>query len=332
MTRTFPTLTLAAALAAALAASTGAAHAATEWDFSTPWPATNFHAEAAQQFADAVREETDGELDITVHVGGEIGVKGTESMAAVETGIVQMADFLLFLQAGEEPLLAIDTLPYLIQGPDEMKTFLEVAGPAFDEIAERHNQKILYYVPWPSPGVYSRSPIATAEDMSGQRIRAFNPASFEFLEKLDAAPLEMPWGDVAPALAAGTIDGVATSTSSGVDGKLWQFTSHFNPLNWSTSTDVVTVNLEAWNELDESTRTAVESLANSLQPEFWALSAAEDEGKTEVLVENGIEVVEADDSLQERMAEGGRAMWDGFIEKVPAAEAIIDTYSERTGK
>lgn len=315
-----------------LAIGTGAALAETKWDLSTAWPASNFHAKNAMAFADAVREGTNGSVDITVHVSGEIGVKITQKLSAVETGIVQMADMLLFLQAGEEPLLSMDTLPYLIQGQDEMKTFLEVASPVFDEIAAKHNQKILYYVPWPSPGVYSKEAIVSADDMAGQRIRAFNAASFEFLEKLGAAPLEMPWGDVAAAAAAGTIDGAATSSSSGVDGKLWQFTDHFNPLNWSTSTDAVTVNLDAWNALSDSERKTIEDVAKKMEAEFWAVSAAEDNGKVAILEENGMTVSAADASLQAKMAEAGKAMWGAYVAKNPDAKPIIDAYSAKLGK
>ncbi|MEP0522173.1 MAG: TRAP transporter substrate-binding protein [Hyphomicrobiales bacterium] len=321
-----------AAAGLGLAVSAGAAMAETKWDLSTAWPATNFHAKNAMAFADAVRKETDGSVDITVHVSGEIGVKITEKLSAVETGIVQMADMLLFLQAGDEPLLSIDTLPYLIQGQDEMKAFLDVAGPKFEEIAANHNQKILYYVPWPSPGVYTKTPIVSADDMAGQRIRAFNAASFEFLKNMGAAPLEMPWGDVAAAAAAGTIDGAATSSSSGVDGKLWQFTSHFNPLNWSTSTDAVTVNLDAWNALTEEERATIEAIADRMEAEFWAVSAAEDDGKVAILKENGMTVTAADASLKAKMAEAGKAMWTAYIEKNADAKPIIDAYSAKLGK
>ena len=165
------------ALGTVAALYAGTATAETAWDFSTPWPDTNFQSKAAHQFAEAVGAATDGAVTITVHNGGEIGVSGSQSMEAVETGIVQMADFLLFLQAGDEPLLAIDTLPYLIQGQDEMAMFLNIAGPAFDAIAEKHNQKILYYVPWPSPGLYSKTEITSAEDLAGQRILG-QPACF----------------------------------------------------------------------------------------------------------------------------------------------------------
>ncbi len=316
----------------ALGLSTGAASAQTNWDFSTPWPAGNFIAQTSVAFADAVREATDGSVDITVHTGGEIGVTAAQSMSAVEDGIVQMASALLFLQAGDEPALAMDTLPYLIQGQEEMAEFLDFAGPLYDEIAERNNQKILYYIPWPSPGIYSRAPIASAQDIVDQRIRAFNAASFEFLSNIGASPLEMPWGDVPPSLASGAIDGVATSSSSGVDGRLWQFTDYFNPLNWSTSAEAVTVNLDAWNALSEDERDTIEELAAEMEPEFWAISAAEDDGKVEILEENGITVLHADESLRAAMAEGGRPMWDAFMENVPEARDVIERYADHMDK
>lgn len=317
---------------AGLSLTGGAALADTKWDLSTAWGANNFHAESAIAFADAVREATDGSVDITVHLSGEIGVKITEKLAAVETGIVQMADMLLFLQAGDEPFLGVDTLPYLIQGQDEMRTWLEVAGPTYDEIFARHNQKVLYYVPWPSPGVYTKQPIVSADDMNGQRIRAFNATSFTFLEKMGAAPVELPFGELAAAVAAGTVDGAATSTSTGVNSKLYQFTEHFNPLNWSMSPDAVTVNLDAWNALTDEERAAIEGLADEMEAGFWAASAGEDEAMTAVLVENGMTVSTADDSLTAKMAEAGKAMWADFFADVPEAQPVVEAYAEKTGK
>lgn len=320
------------AFAAAMALTTGSSLAETKWDLSTAWGANNFHAQNAMKFADAVRDATEGSVDITVHLSGEIGVKITEKLSAVENGIVQMADMLLFLQAGEAPLLGIDTLPYLIQGQDEMKTWLEVAGPAYEEIFAAHNQKVLYYVPWPSPGVYTKDAVVSAEDIKGLRIRSFNATSFEFLEKLGAAPVDLPFGELAAAVAAGTVDGAATSTSTGANSKLYQFTKHFNPLNWSTSPDAVTVNLDAWNALTDDERSAIEGLADKMEAEFWAVSADEDKSKTAVLVENGMTISAADDSLNAKMAEAGKSMWSAFFENVPEAEALVNEYSSKVGK
>ncbi len=319
-------------VAAALCLGSTAAVAETKWDLSTAWGANNFHAQSAIQFADAVRESTDGSVDITVHLSGEIGVKITEKLSAVENGIVQMADMLLFLQAGEAPFLGVDTLPYLIQGQDEMKAWLEIAGPKYDEIFASHNQKVLYYVPWPSPGIYTKDAVVSADDIKGLRVRAFNATSFEFLNKLGAAPVELPFGELAAAVAAGTVDGAATSTSTGVNSKLYQFTSHFNPLNWSTSPDAVTVNLDAWNALSDDERGIIEKLASDMEADFWAVSAEEDSSKTKVLEENGMTVSNADSSLNAKMAEAGKQMWEAFYVDVPDAKALVEAYTAKVGK
>ncbi|MHA7874198.1 TRAP transporter substrate-binding protein [Roseivivax sp.] len=317
---------------AALVAGAPGAWAQTQWDLSTAWGANNFHVESAMDFADAVREATEGSVDITVHPSGELGIGATEKLSSVETGIVQMADMLLFLQAGEAPFLGVDTLPYLIQGQVEMATWLEVAGPTYDEIFAAHNQKVLYYVPWPSPGIYTKEAVVSAEDIAGQRIRAFNATSFEFLERLGAAPVELPFGELSAAVAAGTVDGAATSTSTGANSKLYQFTSHFNPLNWSMSPDAVTVNLDAWNALTDAERTAIETLAEEMEAGFWERSAAEDAAKTEVLVENGMTVSAADDSLTAKMAEAGKEMWTDFFSSVPQAKPVVEAYAAEVGK
>jgi TRAP-type C4-dicarboxylate transport system substrate-binding protein len=316
----------------AMALTTGMAQAETQWDLSTAWGANNFHAQSAQAFADAVREATDGSVDITVHLSGEIGVGITEKLSSVENGVIQMADMLLFLQAGDAPFLGIDTLPYLIQGQDEMRTWLDVAGPTYDQIFADHNQKVLYYVPWPSPGVYSKDPIVSTDDIAGQRIRAFNATSFTFLGKLGAAPVDLPFGELAAAVAAGTVDGAATSTSTGANSKLYQFTGYFNPLNWSMSPDAVTVNLDAWNALTDDERAAIEGLADTMEAEFWAASANEDESQLAVLVENGMTVTTADDSLNAMMAEAGKSMWADFFENVPEAQAVVEAYAAEVGK
>lgn len=321
---------LAASTVLALCGS--AVSAETKWDLTTAWGANDFQAQSAVAFADAVREGTDGSVDITVHLSGETGVKITEKLSAVENGIVQMADMLLFLQAGEEPFLGVDTLPYLIQGQEEMAKWLEVAGPTYDEIFARHNQKALYYVPWPSPGVYTKTAIISADDMTGQRIRAFNATSFTFLEKMGAAPVELPFEELATSVAAGTVDGAATSTTTGANSKLYQFTEHFNPLNWSMSPDAVTVNLGAWNALSDAERAVIEDLADKMEAGFWAAAAAEDESKTAVLIENGMTISTADASLKAKMAEAGKAMWTDFFVNVPEAQAVVEAYASQMGK
>nr|WP_272213788.1 hypothetical protein [Marinicella sp. W31]MDC2879739.1 hypothetical protein [Marinicella sp. W31] len=94
----------------------------------------------------------------------------------------------------------------------------------------------------------------------------------------------------------------------------------------------MTVNLDVWNALPEEDRQAIEGVVETLEAEFWAQSAAEDDGKTEILVENGITVTEAEASMKAVMSQAGQEMWDAFVERVPAAGPIIEQYTAEAGK
>jgi len=98
------------------------------------------------------------------------------------------------------------------------------------------------------------------------------------------------------------------------------------------SPDAVTVNLDAWNALSDDERATIERLANEMESEFWGISAAEDSSKTAILVENGMTVSKADDSLKAKMAEAGKAMWSEFFAKVPDAQPVVEAYAAKLGK
>ena len=69
----------AAALAFAVALPVAAQ---TKWDMPTAYPASNFHTENIQQFANDVDKATAGKLKITVHAGGSL-YKANEIKRAV---------------------------------------------------------------------------------------------------------------------------------------------------------------------------------------------------------------------------------------------------------
>ena len=104
-------------VAAALVLMTTAADAQTTWQMHINFPAGNFDTQNAMKFADAVKEETNGEVVIEVMAGGSLGLKGPEVLGAVRDGIVPIAHYHLDTAVGDEPFFAIQGLPYLTRAP-----------------------------------------------------------------------------------------------------------------------------------------------------------------------------------------------------------------------
>lgn len=165
---------------------------------SVVWPEGNFHTQNALAFAEAVKEATEGEVVITVHSGGALGIKGPEGMAAVRDGLVPIADILLNQQVGEAPILGIETLPYLAPTMPDLALLHKFYRPKLEEVAESMNQKLLYMVPWPGQAVFAPNPINSLDDIKGLTIRVVDANGSSFFEALGATPVQMPWGEVVP--------------------------------------------------------------------------------------------------------------------------------------
>jgi hypothetical protein len=145
--------------------STRAMAATASWDMSTVWPDGNFHTHNAMAFADAVKKQTDGAVNITVKAGGQLGFKGPEHLRAVRDGLVPLADVLNIQQVGDEPFMGVESIPFLAVSMDELKVLHKYVRPEYDKIAERNNQKILYIVPWPTQYLHLKVKVAGVDGL-----------------------------------------------------------------------------------------------------------------------------------------------------------------------
>ena len=297
-----------------------------EWDLPTVWAATNYQSVCLKIFADEIYERTDGQLKINIHYGGALGYKGPEMLSVVRDGLVPIGDILKNAQTGEEKFFGVTSLPFLAPGVVELRMLEFYTRPIEDKILEKHNQKMLYQVPWPSRNVYSKKEIKTLEDLKGLKIRTVSKEDSDLFTLLGASPIQMPWGEVVTSLATGVIDGVATSSASGVDGKFWEFTGFASKWNWHSSEDMVNVNLDAWNSLSPELQEIVETTAKELEPQFWKLAVDENKAKEKVLIEKGIKVYKPNPELKEIFAELSSQIWQNHMDEVPESVQVIEDY------
>lgn len=324
-----PTISRLAALCTAtvLSATAVSAQAATQLMIVTPWPEGNFQVKTLNQFADAVKKATDGEVEFDIHAGGDLGLKGPELLSAVRDGIVQGADMLLTQQVGQAPLLGIESVPYLTRDQKDAALLRKLAWPYYEKVAAQFNQKFLYTVPWPGQGVFTQKPVETVDDLQGVKLRTVDKNGTEFFKALGASPVQMPWGEVVPALASGAIDGVTTSTPSGVDGSFWEFTDYFNKLDWQLAPDVVSINLDAWNSLTDAQQQTIESLAEKMEPQFQQVSQEEDKRNAKILADHGIHMSSPDETLSKQLTSAAQPQWKQFRESAGAeADELMTTY------
>ena len=301
------------------------------WDASLPWSVKEFHTQNAMRFADAVHQATDGQLTIKIHPGGALGLKGPGSLRALSEGIVDMAEMPAFQQVGAEPLLGLDSLPFLVRNHDELAILYKIMQPRLEAVFAKNNIKIIYMVPWPNQNIYTRSEMTSLDDLQGIKIRTYDKNTSELMERLGLAPIQMPSGDVVSALASNVVDAVMTSTTTGAAQNYWDFLSHIHRTNHVWISNFMAVNIKSWNALSPTVQTQVLATAHRLQPDFWEVSKADDLDKLALLVKNGITVVEPSAKLMADMQALARPMWEEYAIRVgDDAREIINTFLLRT--
>lgn len=300
---------------------------ADDWDLPLAWPADNFISTSAGVFAEEVAKATEGRVDIKTHPGGSLGFKGPEMLGTVRDGIVPIGDVFLPQQIGDEPLLGLPGLPFMFGSFDELEAFDAYFRPEFDKIMEEHNQKVLYTIPWPAPQAWVKAEITDIDSMAGVKIRTYDKTSTKVYEAAGMTAVQLPWGDVIPSLAAGTIEGVVTSSSSAVDGSFWEFLTAGYPLAHSWNVNATTVNLDVWSALSDGDKAAIEAAASRLQPEFWQLARAEDAKNMKVLAEKGIIAGLVPEELRAEIVARSASVRDEALETMgDKAKVIIEGY------
>lgn len=311
--------------------SAGASLAKTTWNANSVWPPNNHQTMALDEFAAKVKEATGGELEIVVNSGGALGYKGPELLKVVRDGLVPLSDMLISGVAGEEKIFQIVTLPFLARDFAEARLLNDTARPYFDKAAEKWGQKILYISPWPGAGLWTKRKVTSTDEMQGLKTRTYDKNGALVVEATGGTPYALPFSEVYSSLATGVIDSVITSTPTAVDAKFWEVLKYYQPINITIATNMVNVNLRAFNKLDKETQDLLVSIGKEMEEAMWQRVAELDREKEALCVENGMEIVAPSAEFMKQLSEiteqiradwlkdaseEAREMYEAFLKKV----------------
>jgi TRAP-type C4-dicarboxylate transport system substrate-binding protein len=258
--------------AAALLATTVSSFAATQWVLPSAYPPANYHVENLNQFAKDIDTATKGELKITVHPNASL-FKAPEIKRAVQTGQAQAGEVLLSLHENENPVYGIDVVPFLASSFEQSKKLWTASKPAIEQALDKQGLKLLYTTPWPPQGIYTKKDVNTVADLKGLKWRAYNVGTSRIAELVGAQPVTVQAAELPQALATGVVDGLMTSSATGVDSKIWESLTHYYDTQAWIPKNVIFVNKAAFAALDPAIQQAVTDAAAAAETRGWALAA-----------------------------------------------------------
>jgi TRAP-type C4-dicarboxylate transport system substrate-binding protein len=319
----FPTLAVATV---ALSLACGAASAQIKWDLPTAYPASNFHTENIVEFAADVDKATGGRLKIQVHANASL-FKAPEIKRAVQGAQAQAGEMLWVNYENENALFGIDGVPFLATSyGDAMKLWKASRKPLEEQLAKQ-GLKVLFSVPWPPQGIYSKRPINSAADMKGLKWRAYSPATARIAELVGAQPITIQAAEVTQALATGAIDSMMTSGATGYDTKVYETVKNFYDTQAWLPKNVVIVNQKAFDALDKTAQSALMKAAAAAEARGWKMSEEKTNWYLDQLRKNGMNVAPPSQALRADLRRIGDAMLEDWLKKTGSeGKAVVEAY------
>ncbi len=312
--------------AGALAAAS--VQAQTKWDLPTAYPATNFHTENIQTFANDVEKASGGKLKIQIHAGASL-FKAPEIKRAVQGGQAQAGEILLVNFENENALYGLDGVPFLATSYADASKLWKASRSAMEAELAKQGMVALFTVPWPPQGLYSKKPIASGADMKGVKFRSYSPATAKIAELLGAQPVTIQAAEVPQALATGAMESMISSGATGYDSKIFEHVKNFYDTQAWLPKNAVIASRKSLDALDPATRSAVMAAAQAAEPRGWKISEEKTGWYLDQLKANGMTIAKPSPQLTADLKKIGEQMVGDWMKKAgPEGIAVVDAYKK----
>jgi TRAP-type C4-dicarboxylate transport system substrate-binding protein len=247
-------------------------------------------------------------------------VKAGDELKATGAGIADVAIETPSYHPSETPFVTIGELGFVTRSPDAVARALMdllTKFPAFKGQYDRHNTKVVSFVPFP-PNIFgSTKPIKTLEDLKGKKIRALGLLN-EVFSKLGATPVAIPAPEIYEALSRGVIEGYTGFPLNAVKGfKLHEVAKYYVDFGYGNYlVQEIIFNKDKFNSLPPDIQKIVEEVNGETIGLYMDVYAKEEQHYVTPLKEAGCNFYTFPASESDRLKNlAGPSMWSGWVEK-----------------
>ncbi len=260
-------------------------------------PADYPTAEAITYMGDWLGDRSNGELQIKLYAGGQLGEE-KDTLEITILGGIDLARINMAPVNSIEPDTAVLGLPFLFRSTAHMRAVLD--GPIGDEILaslEPHGLIGLAYYDSGARSFYnSKRPVHSPADLAGLKIRVQNSElAVAMVESLGANPTPMGYGQVYETLLLGTIDGSENNWPSYVSTGHFEAAPHYTLTQHTMMPEMLVMSKHRWSQLSAEQQILIRRAAKTSVPymrERWDQRVFASKSKA---IEAGVQIIEVKD-------------------------------------
>lgn len=257
---------------------------------------------ALQQFADEVKEKTEGKITVELYPNSQLGsedvyinsiLEGTLEMSCQGT---MMAEYV--------PAVNVAEMPFLFNNLEHAKATLggEIGESITADMPEKCGVRCLAWTVNGMREVSSSKAVKSLGDFKGLKLRIPTTSLYvKTFEALGATPVAMSLSETYTALETGVADGqdnpyatVRASSFYEVQDYILETNHMFSPVEWC-------INEDFYQSLPEEFQKIVTEAAKNAADANWEMSMSTEKEDKEWLKEQGVEITEVDDAMHAEM-------------------------------
>jgi TRAP-type C4-dicarboxylate transport system substrate-binding protein len=283
--------------------------------YSSFFPASHVQSELAQEWAQKVEEETQGQVSISFYPGQSLS-KADQTYDAVLSGRVDIGMSCLLYTRGRFPLMDFINLPF--GNPSG-----EFATAVFNEVYDQFQPKELedvkvMYLHAHGPGLIHTKDkqVSTLKDLQGLKLRC--PGSVaQSIELLGATPVTMPMPEVYQALQKNVVQGAVYPLETNQGWKMGEVVD-FATANYSTAYSVgffVVMNKSKWQSLPEEVQESISSINQKWAAKHGQAWDKSDYKGLHAFLSEGGQIKGVSPEEAQKWEEAVRPVFDSYVQK-----------------
>jgi TRAP-type mannitol/chloroaromatic compound transport system substrate-binding protein len=323
-----------AAAAASAFPAPAIAQGTKQFKMVTTWP-KNFPGlgTGAERMAQRIGQISEGRIEIKVFAAGEL-VPPFQSFDAVSSGNAEISHSAAYYWQGKSPAFNFFTAVPFGLLPMEHASWIAYGGgqELWDELGAQFNIKpFLRASTGPQMGGWFNREINTLDDFQGLKFRMPGLGG-EVLRRLGAAVVNLPGGEIFPALQSGTIDGTEwVGPWHDLAFGFYKVAKLYYHPGWHEpgTTGEVMINLQVWESLTPEEQALFRA---AIEAEAWQEYAdinAHNADSLRVLVEqHGVELRRFNDDLLKEIGRVSGEVVAELASSDPLTQRVYDSYME----
>lgn len=276
---------------------------------------------AAEKFADAVRQRTNGDVDIKIFPNSLLGGEA-EAAQGIRLGSVQMGILTSSVLTSWVPQVQVLDLPFLVTSDAQS---VAINGPLTEQLGPKFEAQGFHLLGFSVNGarnLMSTFPIEKPEDVKGKKMRIIqSPLFIATWKAAGANPVPIPAPEIYNAIQTGVADYFDNTASNYLTFKFYEVAPYYTKIDYIYAYGTWVVADNWWKKLPEDYKSIVTEEAVKAQKELPELLAKSDNAALAETEAKGAKIKTIED----------KSAWVALMEpvqkefaaKIPDGDALI---------